>query len=226
MGDSLETVFPIMAKKQCMPDTTSGRYEYRVWGQHRAARKLLAKLATEQTTEWIDDCYLLVDDPSWNAKIRDNTLKIKRLIAQRKGFEQWASGRHRTAGSAPSPFDTIFEQLGLDRPQRGDDYDLDAEIARLDPASGVRAVFVTKERRRYRIGPLRAEVSDITIRETGEVLHTLSIEGDDIAALAALRRRLGLRRTDNVAVHAVLELDDRDDPSAITDDSSIAPEPP
>jgi len=196
-----------MTNKQLTPDSTGARFEHRVWGQHRKARKLLAKLADEQMTEQVDDCYLLVDDPSWNAKIRDNTLKIKQLVAERKGFEQWTRDCHRTVDSTPSPFDAIFEQLGLDRPQRGEEYDLDTEIAALDALSGVRAVFVTKERRRYRIGDLRAEVTDIEIRDTGEVLHTLSIEGDDIDELSALRKRLGLRGEDNIAVHHALEHD-------------------
>lgn len=196
-----------MPKKQLTSDPTAARYEHRVWGRHRKARKLLAKLATEHSTETVKDCYLLVDDPSWNAKIRDNTLKIKQLVAERKGFEQWTSDRHRTAESVPSPFDTIFEQLGLDRPQRGEEYDLFTEIAALDGDAGVRAVFVTKERRRYRVGGLRAEATDIKIRETGEVLYTLSIEGDDIDELAALRKRLGLRGEDNIAVHNALDLE-------------------
>lgn len=193
-------------KQQLPPEPTGARYEHRVWGKHHSARKLLAKLANEQTTEQVNDCYLLVDDPSWNAKIRDNTLKIKQLVAERKGFEQWTRDRHRTAASTPSPFDTIFEQLGLDRPQRGEPYDLFEEIAALDAEVGVRAVFVTKERRRYRIGDLRAEATDITIRDTGEVLHTLSIEGDDLDRLSALRKRLGLRNEDNIAVHNALDL--------------------
>ena len=193
-----------MTKKQLTSEPTGARFEHRVWGAHRKACKLLAKLADEQSTEQIDDCYLLVDDPSWNAKIRDNTLKIKQLVAERKGFEQWTRDCHRSAGSTPSPFDAIFEQLGLDRSQRGEEYDLNTEIAALDAQAGVRAVFVTKERRRYRIGDLRAEATDIKIRDTGEVLHTLSIEGDDIDELSALRKRLGLRGEDNIAVHHAL----------------------
>jgi hypothetical protein len=195
-----------MAKKQLTPEPTGARFEYRVWGPHRQARKALAKLASEQTSETVDDCYLLVADSSWNAKIRDNTLKIKQLVAEHKGFEQWTSDRHHSADTVPSPFDTIFERLGLDRPQRGEEFDLATEIAALGPDAGVRPVFVTKQRRRFRIGNLRAESTDIQIHETGEVLHTLSIEGDDLEALASLRKRLGLRGRDNVAVHSALDV--------------------
>jgi hypothetical protein len=65
---------------------------------------------------------------------------------------------------------------------------------------------VSKQRRRYRVGDLRAESTDITIAETGDVLHTLSIEGDDLDQLRSLRRRLGLHGHENIAVHNALEI--------------------
>ncbi len=167
---------------------------------------MLAKLADEQASEQLDDCYLLVGDASWNAKIRDNTLKIKQLVAERKGFEQWTSDRHHSIETVPTPFDAVFERLGLDRPHRGEEFDLAAEIAALGPNSGVRPVFVTKQRRRFRIGGLRAESTDIRIHETGEILHTLSIEGDHLDELVALRKRLGLRGEDNIAIHNALDV--------------------
>lgn len=179
------------------------RFECRVWGRHHKARRLLAGLAGRERTELVDDCYLLVDDASWNAKVRDNTLKVKRLVAERKGFERWTSNRHNVAHTAPAPFGTLAEQLGFHQGE-GVAYDLPTEFAALGAAAGVRLVFVAKHRRRYRVGLLRAEATDITILETGEVLHTLSIEGDDLNRLVALRERLGLRGEDNVAVHNVL----------------------
>jgi hypothetical protein len=181
----------------------NARYESRVWGRHLHARRLLAGLADKETTEQADDCYLLVDDTSWNAKVRDNTLKVKRLVAQRKGFERWTSNRHDVSNPAPVPFDTLAEQLGLNG-HRGDADDLAIQLAAFGVEADVRLVFVAKRRRRYRVGQLKGEATDITILETGEVLHTLSIEGDDLNRLVALRKRLGLRGEDNVAVHNAL----------------------
>jgi len=168
---------------------------------------MLARLADSTTTERVRDCYLLVDDPSVNMKIRGNTLKIKQLVAERKGFEQWSSDRHRSVKTVPPEFESVFEKLRLDRPQRGKKFDLKAELRRLGPESGVRPVFVTKKRRRYRIGAIRAESTDIEIHQSGEVLHTLSIAGDDLDALTALRKRLGLRNEDHVAVHHAIDPD-------------------
>lgn len=186
-------------------ETRPAKYEFRVWGKHRKARKKLARMANETTTEQVEDCYLIVDDLSWNAKIRDNTLKLKHLVAENKGFERWSSDKHRTAASTPSPFDALFEELRLDRPQRGKSYDIAKAVAKLDPKSDVRAVFVTKQRQRYRIGDVRAEVTDIEIHESGEVLHTLSFNGDNLKELVALRKKLGVRDEPNLAVHEAIE---------------------
>lgn len=195
-----------MAKLRAAQGRAGARYEYRVWGDHPDAVKRIRKLAAESDTETVRDCYLLFDDdPTWNVKIRNNVLKVKQLIAERKGFEQWSSDRLHSAEAAPNPFDEIFEQLRLDRPQRGKKYDLASEIDGLDPDSGVRAVFVEKTRQHYRIGSLRAEVTDIEILESGEVLKTILIEGDDLAELRALRSDLGLRDAENVAVHQALD---------------------
>jgi len=186
-------------------DGRASRYEYRVWGKHHAARKKLARLSTDTFKERVNDCYLIVDDSSWNAKVRDNTLKLKQLIESDDGFQRWASGRHRSLESTPTPFDEIFEQLSLDRPQRGKAYDLRRAVKKLDAMPGVRAVFVTKQRKRCSVGSLRAEVTNIELRDSGDVMHTLLIEGDDLDELIALRKKLGLRDEPNIAVHEAIE---------------------
>jgi hypothetical protein len=174
-------------------------------GENIERRARNSRLASEETTERVKDCYLIVDDHSWNAKVRDNTLKVKQLVAEDKGFEQWSRNNHHSSTTAPSPFDELFDELRLDRPQRGKSYDLVKAVANLDPDSGVRAVFVTKDRRRYRIGNMRAEVTDISVHETGEVLRTLSFEGDSLEELVALRKELGVKNEPNLAVHQAIE---------------------
>lgn len=181
------------------------RYEFRVWGKHRKARKMLAELASSTTRESFEDCYLIVDDLEWNAKVRDNTLKIKQLVSEDKGFERWSQTRYTTSKSTPTPFDEIFEALDLDRPQRGKKYSLEKAVRDLDPDGAVRAVFVTKDRLRFEIGDLIAEVTDISFAENDEVLHTLSVEGNDLKALVKLRKELGLRGEENIAMHQAID---------------------
>ncbi len=187
-------------------DTSRAHYEYRVWGKHRKARKLIEKMASDMTEERVKDCYLLVEDSMWNAKVRNNTLKIKQLISEDKGFERWSAERPASADAAPSPFDDLFETLRLDRPQRGKSYDLHDAVERLEDDTEV--VFVVKHRRLYTIDEMRAEVTDITITETNEVLRTIQIEGDDLDELVALRKKLGLRDEPNVAVHEAIAVDE------------------
>lgn len=197
-----------MAKKPQPPevDTGKAKFEYRVWGKHRKARRLLEELADETYREQVDDCYLLVDDPSWNAKVRDNTLKVKQLLTEDKGFERWASGKYHSADAAPSPFDELYDELDLDRAGKKA-YDLVKAVEQLDPKLGVRAVFVTKDRRRYRVGDLRAEVTDVEIEGSKETLRTLAIEGDDLDQLVSLRKKLGLRGEPNTPVHQAIDVD-------------------
>ncbi|MEP1123209.1 MAG: hypothetical protein ABJH68_04870 [Ilumatobacter sp.] len=196
-----------MSKKPTITRAPSvARYEYRVWGEHPRARKLLEQLASTVSEERVKDCYLLAGDGSWNAKVRNNRLKVKQLIAEDRGFERWSADRPRSAGDAPQPFDVLFEQLRLDRPQRGKSYDLYDAVDRLEADPDTKVVFVVKQRKRYTVGRLRAEATDIEIVETSEVMHTLAIEGEDLDDLVALRKKLGLSDQPNLAVHTAIAL--------------------
>lgn len=180
------------------------RFEYRVWGRHAKAQRKLAKLADNETREQVDDCYLLTDDDAWNVKVRGNTLKLKRLVAERKGFERWVSGTYHPDDELPAPFEELCEELDLDRVRSKGSYSLSTAIDELDPELGVTAVFVAKRRRRYDIGLLRAEVTEIVIKDTKESLTTLAIEGENLGELIELRKQLGLKREPNVPVHQAI----------------------
>ena len=87
------------------PENSSpgGKYEYRVWGKHDKARNLLDARGTDKTVETIKDCCFLGDDLDWNAKVRDSTLKVKRLVAEERGFEQWTSEWCDVSGHLQGP---------------------------------------------------------------------------------------------------------------------------
>lgn len=189
------------------PENSSpgGKYEYRVWGKHKKARNLLDAMGTEKTVETIEDCYFLGDDPDWNAKVRDSTLKVKRLVAEERGFEQWTSESYQENTNTPEPFGELFDDLHLDRLNRGKKFNINKAVKELDDDHDARPVFVTKTRVRYRVGTVRAEVTDIVINATGEDLQTLAIVGNDLDELVALRKQLGLKKSDNVAVHLAID---------------------
>lgn len=185
-------------------DAAGATYEFRVWGKRKRVRRQLADLADDISTTTVSDCYFLSDDTSLNAKVRSDSLKIKELIGRERGFQKWVTTHHRTAETAPEPFDELADDLSI-RKARKPSWDLAARVDRLDPSHPTRPVFVTKERTLFRLGDLQAEATAITIDETGEVLHTIAIEGDDLDALVALRKTLGLKGTTNVAVHTAIE---------------------
>lgn len=193
-----------MVDEQQQPPAQRSSFEFRVWGSHDAARHALAGCSEKRSFERVEDCYLLVDEFTWNAKIRKEGLKIKRLVSVVDGFEQWAADRHRCDETAPSPFRTVLDRLRSARAECGTSYGSAGLLASLGRDAGVLAVFVSKNRRKFRVGDLRAEATDITVRETGKVLSTMSIQGADLDELRALREYLGLRAEENLAVHRAL----------------------
>lgn len=182
------------------------RYEYRVWGKHPSAREEIERLATsDEIREQIDDCYLLVDDSDWNAKVRDSQLKLKHRTPDNRGFDQWDTQWCTASDTTPTPFDTVFEQLRLDRPQRGKTYDLERAVENLDETQAV-AVFVTKKRRTWNIGDMRAEISRVDLRDHDVRLHSVAVQGRDVERLTQLLEQLGLDGLPNVPMHlAVLD---------------------
>ncbi len=197
--------------KSTRADHPGAHYEYRVWGRHRAARRKLAQLATPTVEQDIEDCYFLGDDHDWNAKVRNSTLKVKRLVGEERGFELWASQKHRVVDAVPEPFDQLFDDLHLDRVARGKSFSIERAVDDLDEGQATRPVFVTKHRQRYEVGSVTAEITDITVTATGEELQTLAIQGDDLDELVKLRKQLGLKGEENVAVHIAID-PERDQP--------------
>lgn len=192
-----------MTKATKLPDDSfDTHYEYRVWGEYPKARKMLAKMASNVTREQYDDCYLLVDDMAFNAKVRDRSMKVKQLVSEKRGFESWTSDWYKKADGVPAPFDELFAELRLDR-GKSKSFDLEKAASKLED-DVARVVFVTKDRRRYRIGQLRAEVTDVEIDGSDEALRTLAIEGSDLDALVALRKELGLKNVPNMAMHVAI----------------------
>lgn len=182
------------------------RYEYRVWGKHRKIRKQIKQMAdSEAIHEEIEDCYLISDDEEWNAKVRDDRLKLKQLVKQKRGFERWDSRWHRDVDGTPAPWDDVYDQLRLDKPARGKNFDLDKAVKKLDDDGGVQAVFVSKQRTIYRIGNIRAEIVKIDPRDGGKRLHSIALQGSDISELRSLASDLGLDEEPNVAMHVAIE---------------------
>lgn len=175
-------------------EASNSRYEFRVWGSHTDAKRRLVALADMTVEERIDDCYLLTPDPATNIKIRKNRLKVKRLVSRRLGFERWANGRLPDAEDARP------------RPANADPVPGVADaIDHLGPAGGVHPLLVTKHRRRFRFGSMRAEITDLKVYGRPGSLSTTAIEGRNLRDLIGLRSSLGFDFAPNLAVHLAID---------------------
>jgi hypothetical protein len=176
------------------------RLEYRVWGRQCRARRRLEDLCQASKLEQFDDCYLLVDDRTWNVKVRRHAVKMKHLVAEHDGLQWWTTDV-ATAAIGMSPISSLIERI---RSASIEARRVEELPAALHDETGVDTMLVSKRRRVYRVAGLRAEVSAITMLDTGEVLHSLALEGTDARRLATLRNRLGLADEANIGVHEAL----------------------
>lgn len=180
------------------------RYEFRVWGDQDEAYRRLANLADSAREEQLEDCYLLLTDPACNLKIRRNRLKVKRLVEERFGFQRWSTNWQRVTAEASELVDEA-SQADSEAVMRPDSAGYEAVVGELRPVVNLRPVFVTKYRRRFRFGSMRAEVTDMEIGGQNERMCTTAIEGRNLLDLIQLRSSLGFDLVPNVAVHLALD---------------------
>ncbi len=181
----------------------AARYEFRVWGNQEEVWRQLADMAAAEPKQRLADCYLIGDDPSLNTKIRRSRLKVKHLREERLGFQRWSTSWHRLAeeakeellmaGAAPGdPLSEDYEQMLTDT------------IDDLEWSGDVRPVLVTKHRRRFRVGSVRAESTTVMVDGMSKLLRTIAIEGYDLHDLIHLRAVLGLEHVPNLPLHTAV----------------------
>ncbi len=188
-------------------ESTSWRYEWRIWGPELdEQRSRLEQYGSEGETEVSDDLYLVGPNRHVNAKIRDEVVETKQLVDVRRGFQQWRPDLSESLPARPSTVARLVADLGLDRPAsarhaesklNGLDHDEPEErvarsrlISLVVAASGL-AVPVLKRRHHFTLGTrARAEAVEITVH--GRVRWGVAIESTDVEELDRLRRRLGL----------------------------------
>lgn len=175
------------------------RYEFRAWGDWEHLRAKLADLATGQRHQRLHDCYLLVPASRLCAKIRKDQLKLKRLVEEESGFQRWASTWYENAERAPKPFRSFLRELAQRDHDEMDRSWLREVAGEIGPKLDVHPVFVTKDRDRFRLGPIRAELTQVTFQNQAGRLSTIAIEGPDIGHLKPLRSLLHLSHMPNVS---------------------------
>jgi hypothetical protein len=187
-----------MASRSCGANST---FEFRAWGDTEEVRGRIEQLAAAHRFEHLRDRYLLVDDPTCNAKLRRGRLKVKQLVERRDGFERWSRRWYGEDVVAPEPLAGIMAELTALPARRRRNEDV---LHHLAAAHHVRMVAVTKDRQHYRVGSMRAELTVVHVTSDGRCLTGVAIEGSEIDELLALRTRLGLDAVENIPVHLAI----------------------
>jgi hypothetical protein len=177
---------------------SKSRYEFRVWGDRSEVGDRLSSVADSERQESLKDWYLLVGDRARSLKVRRSRLKVKRLVEERFGFQRWSSDWYslKVRESADLVLDPGQAAADGLEAMTGDGHDL---------ATTLRPVLVTKHRKRFRCGSVRAEMADLEIDGRTGRLCTVAIEGRNLVDLIHLRSTLGIDLVPNVAVPWVLD---------------------
>ena len=178
------------------------RYEFRIWGQNLAElRQRLEQLAAPSRTETSEEIYLIpaVTDKC-NAKIRNDLMDIKILVATERGLEQW-----RPVLKAEFPLDRsliaaqVFSALELAPPQMSrEQYAMNEfldEVINAEPKIAV--VTVSKSRVRLALGECQAEFATTTIGD--QARDTVAVESTDPDAVARVTQQLGIEGMPNTS---------------------------
>ncbi len=178
------------------------RFEFRVWGRRlddvtARIRALSAPGDIRDSTE----TYIVVsgvDDV--NPKVRAGLLDIKVLVAEQRGFEQWAPlFKTEFPVEAGALRDEVFPRLRLAVPALEREAYTLAEILEevVAPHPDLTAVEVEKSREAHRVAGCMAEIARVVI--AGRELQTAAIESADLEAMSEAVRLLGLDGHPNVS---------------------------
>ena len=149
------------------------------------------------TTKVTDETYLLCERPGVNAKIRGNTLDVKRLLTAERGLELWSP-----VLQAPFPIDAqsigrLFAEWAVALPALGrQQYSQDqflTDVIAVTP--GIRVVATSKERRQATLDGCAVEVSTVTVG--ARRVLTVAVESERPDRIEPVVRTLGLAGVGN-----------------------------
>lgn len=176
------------------------RVEFRLWNPSASSVAKLIACGTRTGSDERTDVYLVGPDDSVNAKLRDSSLEVKRLVSTVGVLERWAPDPPIELPLTSEQLDGLLTDLGI--PGNGNEQWGDSEL--LDPALAVSsastgsAVPVRKRRQRYEIDGVRAEFTEATFSD--ETHQSVAVEGPDSEPVRRLIGELGLSG-ENQAMH-------------------------
>jgi hypothetical protein len=180
----------------------AARYEFRIWAQAlEDPHSQLERLALPSGTQRSEETYLISSGTDGcNAKIRNELLEVKLLIASDCGLEQW-----KPSLKAGFPLESsiiaaqIFPGFVLEAPPLpGTRYPLAKFLEEvIRPQPDIAMVPVAKARQQFIVGACQAEFSSVTINSAA--FQTVAVESLDRGAALRLIRQLGIGGSANTS---------------------------
>lgn len=172
------------------------RWEWRTFGD-RFPEAEAALTSVPVSTKTSTETYLLCRVPGVNAKIRGETLDVKRLLQVERGLELWTPVLQVVFPIDAAAIGALFAEWkavcpALARPQYSRDQFLTEIIA---TTSAVRAVVISKVRRQATLEECAVEVSTVTVG--AQEVQTVAVESERPDLIAPVVRRLGLAGVGN-----------------------------
>lgn len=178
------------------------RYEFRVWNPSDEIGVRFRSRGRHTGRSTVRDCYILAHHPEVNAKIRRDTLEVKRLLECQVGLERWRHDWEARAPFTTEVVERLFAEFGLACPVAGRrSISVDRLVSELHGHDHLGAAWVTKGREFFNVGEVSGEVTELTIDDRSRRLSTIVLEGPDADAVDAEREKLEMESMENIAVH-------------------------
>lgn len=172
------------------------RWEWRTFGDRFPdAASVIALLPTSTKTS--TETYLLCRVRGVNAKIRGETLDVKRLLKVERGLELWTPVLQVSFPIDAESIGALFTEWKAESPTLARPlYSLDEFLKDvIAVAPDVRAVTISKERRQATLEECAVEVSTVTVG--GQHVQTVAVESERPERIEPVVRRLGLAGVGN-----------------------------
>ena len=177
------------------------RFEFRTFAKNfgLVETKIRRLSACEQIRESSEIYIISAGNDQNNTKIRDGKMDIKVLVNQSQGLEQW---NPRMKGQFPMKTDVlvkeVFPAFGVDMPTlTRSEYTLEQYLDEvIYPHPKLTSVRVDKLRFGFTVNGCITEIAHLLIN--GAAIQTVAVEQEDVNAILAALRQLGLTEYENV----------------------------
>lgn len=172
------------------------RWEWRTFGERFPEAEAVLALVTTSTKS-STEMYLLCRVPGVNAKIRGETLDVKRLLQVERGLELWTPVLQASFPITAADIRALFVEWKAVPPllvqgQYSQPQFLTDVIA---ATPGVRVVTISKERRQATLEECAVEVSTVIVGT--HRVQTVAVESERPDRIEPVVRRLGLAGVGN-----------------------------